>query len=323
MSGWNRQNNLVELLRRRAGQGGHRGYSYESEARDKLQTLTFADLDLRARALAARLQEDRFAGKTVLLCYPAGLEFLVGLFGCLYAGAIAVPTNVSRARRAGSRFAAVAADAEASLALTCAAWSQDLAGLCRETPELRHLRWLDSSKENLNEATGWRVPDLSTTRPVILQYTSGSTGDPKGVVLTHACLLHNLERMFDVLRLYDGVTAVCWLPAFHDMGLIGNLLQAVYSNGLMHLMSPVTFLREPLRWLEAIGEFGAYVSGAPNFAFDLCAQRAEKAEPEELARLDLSTWKVGYIGAEPISAATLERFTKTFAANGFEAETFF
>ena len=323
MSGWNRQNNLVELLRLRAGQGGHRGYSYESEARDKLQTLTFADLDLRARALAARLQEDRFAGKTVLLCYPAGLEFLVGLFGCLYAGAIAVPTNVSRARRAGSRFAAVAADAEASLALTCAAWSQDLAGLCRETPELRHLRWLDSSKENLNEATGWRVPDLSTTRPVILQYTSGSTGDPKGVVLTHACLLHNLERMFDVLRLYDGVTAVCWLPAFHDMGLIGNLLQAVYSNGLMHLMSPVTFLREPLRWLEGIGEFGAYVSGAPNFAFDLCAQRAEKAEPEELARLDLSTWKVGYIGAEPISAATLERFTKTFAANGFEAETFF
>jgi acyl transferase domain-containing protein/SAM-dependent methyltransferase/acyl carrier protein len=129
--------------------------------------------------------------------------------------------------------------------------------------------------------------------------------------------------MFEVLRLYDGVTAVCWLPAFHDMGLIGNLLQAVYSGGKIHLMSPVAFLREPLRWLEAIGEFGAYVSGAPNFAFELCAQRAEKAEPEELARLDLSTWKTGYIGAEPIAPATLDRFTKTFAANGFEVETFF
>jgi acyl transferase domain-containing protein/acyl-CoA synthetase (AMP-forming)/AMP-acid ligase II/SAM-dependent methyltransferase/acyl carrier protein len=323
MSGWNRHSNLVELLRLRAGQGECRGFSYEAESRDKLHSLTFAELDVRARALAARLQEDKFAGKTVLLCYPAGLDFLVGLFACLYAGAIAVPTNVSRARRAGCRFAAVAADAGASLALTCAAWCQDLAGLSKEMPELRHLRWLDSSKLNLDDAAGWRHPELSPTRPAILQYTSGSTGNPKGVVLTHACLLHNLERMFEVLRLYDGVTAVSWLPAFHDMGLIGNLLQAVFSHGQMHMMAPVSFLREPLRWLEAIGEYGAYVSGAPNFAFDLCVQRAEKAEPEELARLDLSTWKMGYIGAEPISPATLERFTKTFAANGFEVETFF
>jgi acyl-CoA synthetase (AMP-forming)/AMP-acid ligase II len=118
MSGWNRQSNLVDLLRQRAGQGGCRGYSYEAEARDNLQSLTFAELDGRARALAARLQDDRLAGKTILLCYPAGLDFLVGLFGCLYAGAIAVPTSVSRARKAGSRFAAVAADAGASLALT-------------------------------------------------------------------------------------------------------------------------------------------------------------------------------------------------------------
>jgi len=323
MSGWNRHSNLVELLRLRAGQDGSRGYSYEAESRDKLQSLTFAELGARARALAARFQDEKFAGRTVLLCYPAGLDFLVGLFACLYAGAIAVPTNVSRARQAGSRFAAVAADAGATLALTCAAWSQDLAGISREKPELRGLRWFDSSKVNLDDASRWRQPDIDPHAPAILQYTSGSTGNPKGVVLTHACLLHNLERMFEVLRLYDGTTAVCWLPAFHDMGLIGNLLQAVYSGGRMHLMAPVTFLREPLRWLEAIGEFGAYVSGAPNFAFDLCAQRAEKAEPEELARLDLSTWKVGYIGAEPISPATLERFTRTFAANGFEAETFF
>ena len=321
---WKRLGNLVEILRSRADRSGFRGYAFESEAdAGKVQTLNFAELDRRARGLAAVLQDQGLAGKTALLYYPAGLEFLVGLFGCLYAGTIAVPTNMSRARRADCRFAAIAADAGAAAVLTATAFLDHSERLTAGNLDLRALRWLDSSDVPEGYENRWRPPAIGCDDPTILQYTSGSTGSPKGVILTHSCLLHNLQRMFEVLGLFTDAMVVCWLPAFHDMGLIGNLLQAVSGDFRMHLMSPVSFLRDPLRWLQAITRERAFISGGPNFALELCVQRAARTPPEELARLDLRSWQVAYIGAEPIAAGTFERFLQTFGPYGYQAKTFF
>jgi acyl transferase domain-containing protein/acyl-CoA synthetase (AMP-forming)/AMP-acid ligase II/SAM-dependent methyltransferase/acyl carrier protein len=311
---------LIQLLQARAEEGTNKGYAFVSDTTSPEVCLSFMQLDRCARAVAAVLQERGLAGKRAFLCYPAGVDFLVGLFGCLYAGMVAVPVYPPRASRADGRLDSISANAVASLVLTSTKVFRDRARLTAHAPRLRNLDFLDTAAVSESGAERWSDPNIPSDDLAILQYTSGSTGLPKGVMLTHAALLHNLARMRDVLGLSHETPGVCWLPAFHDMGLIGNFLQAVFCNSTLTFLSPLTFAQDPLFWLQLVSSRRAYVSGGPTFAFQHCLQRLT---PEKCQGLDLSCWQMAYVGAEPVSAAVLDRFAEAFAPYGFRREAFF
>ena len=252
--------------------------------------------------------------------YPPGLEYIASLFGCLYAGVVAVPAYPPRVNRPNPRLRAIVADTGATVALTCGSVHSRLDRYFAKSPELQTLNWLNS--DDIPDASGesWTP---SGTRPhdlAILQYTSGSTGTPKGVMLSHRHLLNNQAMINQAFEMRFDERSVCWLPPYHDMGLIGGLFQVLYTGASTWLMSPAAFVQRPVRWLEAISRFRARVSGGPNFAYDHCVQ---KITPEERASLDLSSWMLAYNGAEPVSADTLNRFVETFAPHGFRRETFY
>ncbi len=289
------------------------------------RSLTFGELSQRARAVASVLQGVAGVGDRALLIFPPGLDFIAALFGCIHAGVLAVPATFPKPNRPASRLAAIAADCEARMVLTT---SPSLAALQkhRASPELAHLEWLAVDEIADEQAARWTSPALKGNDLVFLQYTSGSTDAPKGVMVSHSNLLHNLEairRGFALPQAAPGESAgtgVSWLPAYHDMGLIGGILESLYVGGRSVLFPPTSFLRKPARWLRAIGEYGASVSGAPNFAFELCVQ---KVSSREMEGLDLSSWEVAFCGAEPIAADTLERFAETFAPCGFRPDAFY
>ncbi|MFY9826635.1 MAG: fatty acyl-AMP ligase, partial [Thermoanaerobaculia bacterium] len=285
--------------------------------------LTYAELDGRARVVAAALREVVAPGERALLLYPPGLDFIVAFFGCLYADVVAVPAYPPRPNdRSHTRLRAIARDAEPRVALTTAAALSGLAGLTAVVPELAAVRFIATDELAVS------IPGPPPCEPdpesiAFLQYTSGSTAQPKGVEVTHANLLHN-ERMIGAAFAQDESSVVVgWLPLYHDMGLIGTVLQPLHAGGRCVLMSPVAFLQRPLRWLEAISRYRGTTSGGPNFAYDLCVR---KATPEALAglhALDLASWRVAFNGAEPVRAETLERFAETFAPCGFRPEAFY
>src|SRR5581483_1565380 len=311
---------LIDVLQASAARHGVHGYTFIADRLSPETHLSFSDLDRRARAVAAYLLERDLRGQRILLCPPPGLDFLVGLFGCLYAGAVAVPLYPSRANRADSRLDAVAADAGAALVLTAAKTLQDRDRLTRHAARLRELDWLDAGAVPPAHADAWSRPDFRPDDVAILQYTSGSTGQPKGVILTHAALLHNIRRMAEVLTLSAEQPAVSWLPAFHDMGLIGNFLQGAYSGLNLTFLPPAAFVQDPLLWLELIHRRRAYISGGPTFAFRHCVQRLT---PERCQGLDLSCWRRAYVGAEPILPTVLDDFARLLAPCGFRREAFF
>jgi acyl-CoA synthetase (AMP-forming)/AMP-acid ligase II/acyl carrier protein len=287
--------------------------------------LTYLELARRAKAIAAELQEKLKRGDRALLVFPPGLEFLPAFFGCLYAGVLAVPATYPKPRRPMPRLAMMASDCQPAAVLTTA---QTLAALevARTAPELANLPWIAADEIADGAEAAWRRPDLSRDSLAFLQYTSGSTSDPKGVMVSHGNLLHNLEVIrhgFGVGEVEVTDSSACgvfWLPAYHDMGLIGGILEPLYIGGPSVLMSPASFLQRPHRWLQAISEFHGAVSGAPNFAYELCVN---KITPEQRAELDLSCWCIAFCGAEPIRPTTLERFAETFAPCGFRPDAFY
>ncbi len=303
---------LAEMLSRRAS--SREGFRFVADDESE-QTLSFGELHRRARGLTAQLKSQVGPGERVLLLHPPGLEFLVGLFACLFARLVAVPLYAPRHHRRDQRLASVAISSGARLALVSSTWNHDSQGFAEVHPELARLEMMPTSTVSTGRDEGWLDPNIGMDDIALLQYTSGSTGDPRGVVLTHRCVLHNLDCMTQRLGFAPGLVGVSWLPAFHDMGLIGNILQALYSDGTLILFSPASFAQHPIRWLRLITRFGAFVSGGPNFAFDLCCQRIAEAD---VASLDLSSWRVAYCGAEPVSHATLRRFTEKFAHARFQ-----
>jgi len=313
-------NTVVDLLRWRAQERGPAlAYTWLDDREERETHLTYAQLDARARALAAHLQARTRPGDRVLLVYPNGLDYLTAFFSCLYAGVIAVPVYPPRLNRSLDRLEAVVQDAGAALALTTAAVLGQIEGRRNDTPFLQSLSWCATDAIDEAEASAWKTPVLTNSSLAFLQYTSGSTGTPKGVMISHGNLLAN-ERMIQKSFGHDeSCTVVGWLPLYHDMGLIGNALQPLYVGGRLVQMSPVSFLQKPRRWLEAISRYRATTSGAPNFAYDLCVRRVT---PEMIKALDLSCWRVAYVGAEPIRAATLERFAETFGPCGFRRSAF-
>jgi 8-amino-7-oxononanoate synthase len=321
---------LVDLLEFRAArQPSHTVFRYLNGDGTEEGTLTFATLRRRSRAIAAHLAEHVVPGDRVVLLVPPGLEYVAAFFGCLYAGAIAVPAYPPNPRRADPRVARIVADCGARVALVSDAFMARLDGWLALTPELSGLTWLDAGRLATSDDSAWRAPTLTAappdTRPVpsllrgdsiaMLQYTSGSTGDPRGVMLTHANLLHNSAAIHRVSAHRAGDNGVFWLPPFHDMGLIGGILQPIYAGLSAALMAPATFLQRPLRWLEAMSKYRATTSGAPNFAYDLCVERISDAERDTL---DLSAWRTSFNGAEPIRADTISRFSEAFARSGLQ-----
>ena len=312
---------LIDLLRYRADhQPRRRAYTFLADAEVAESSVDYGELDRRARHVAARLQTLGVkSGERVLLLYPPGLEYVAAFLGCLYAGVVAVPAYPPRLNRPISRLRAIAADSGATAALTTAHVLSNLGRRLAHAPEMMSLRWL-STDDSEDLAEGWRRPEAGANTLAFLQYTSGSTAAPKGVMVTHGNLLHNSAMTYRGLGHTPESLMVSWLPPYHDMGLIMAVLQALYGGFPAALMAPVSFLQRPLDWLRAISRLGADTAGAPNFAYDLCAR---KITPEERATLDLSSWTTAFNGAEPIRLETLERFAETFAPCGFRWEAFY
>ena len=289
-------------------------------ADDVPTSLTYAQLRQGARSVAAGLlRMGVHAGSTVALMLPTGIGYLEVFFGVLLAGAVPVPmyppTRLSQLEEHVRRHAGILTSAGAEALITLAQ-ARGVARLLRSmAPGLEHVLAL----EDLRGAEGLRgaASGVGPGSTALLQYTSGSTGDPKGVVLTHADLLANIRAMGQACGVTDADTFASWLPLYHDMGLIGAWLGSLYFGCPLVLMSPTAFLVRPARWLRAIHDYRATLSGAPNFGYELCTARVRE---EELRGLDLSSWRVAFNGAEPVLAQTIERFARRFAPHGFRRE---
>ncbi|HVS00719.1 MAG TPA: amino acid adenylation domain-containing protein, partial [Thermoanaerobaculia bacterium] len=260
--------------------------------------------------LGAFLQENGAAGERVLLLYPPGLEFVAGFLGCLYGGAIVVPAYPPRSNRPDSRLTAIVKDARPRFALTTPALAQLAEGYAERVV----------AAEELDPGLAERWVQPAANEIAFLQYTSGSTATPKGVMVTHRGLVHNEWMIQSAFGQSEESVIVGWLPLYHDMGLIGNVLQPLFAGATCVLMSPVAFLQQPVRWLRAISRYRATTSGGPNFSYELCARKIDAASREGL---DLSSWQVAYNGAEPVRADTLRRFAEAFAPCGFRSESFY
>jgi FkbH-like protein len=312
---------FVELARVRAQeQGATPLYTFLPQGETQSNTLTFDQVDRRARAIAARLQTLGGRGERALLLYPSGLEYIAAFFGSLYAQTIAVPLHLPAPRRAHVRFNSVAADARPKFVLTSAAILPKVQLLLEQCAELKQAHLLLTDEVEGGSAETWQPPNISGATPAMLQYTSGSAGKAKGVLLTHDNLLHNQSLIADTFKLTHGTVIVSWLPLYHDMGLIGGVLQPLYGGHHCVLMPSTAFTQEPSRWLEVISRYRATTSGAPNFAYDLCARSIRDEQKEGL---DLKSWRVAFNGAEPVRADTLRRFAAAFESCGFSRRAFY
>ncbi len=312
---------LIELLHNKAQQQPEQtAYKFLLNGETESSNLTYLQLDRQAKAIASKLLEVTQPGDRALLLYPSSLEFIAAFFGCLYAKVIAVPAYPPKANQNLLRLLAIVADATASVALTTTSLLSNLQRRWAENLEMPSLPWLATDSINSDRAECWQEQLVTSDTLAFLQYTSGSTGNPKGVMISHGNLLHNECMIEKALGHNQKTITVGWLPLFHDMGLVGNVLQPLYLGRPCILMSPVDFLQKPYRWLDAISRYKATTSGGPNFAYDLCVR---KITPEQRATLDLSSWNQAFTGAEPIRAETLEAFAHTFAECGFRREAFY
>jgi acyl-CoA synthetase (AMP-forming)/AMP-acid ligase II len=283
-------------------------------------SMSYGELDRSARAIAAELRTLEPRVKQALPVYPAGMEFIAAFWGCLYAGVTAVPIHPPRLNQSLERFHAVAVDSEAAVALTTSGQVRSLEGRARHVYPNLALRWLavDQASSLLHDR--WEHPGGSRDTLALLQYTSGSTGSPKGVMVSHGNLIHNSEFLRRCFELSEESVSVCWLPNFHDMALVDGILQPMYTGYPGVILSPVSFLQSPIRWLEAITQYRGTHCGGPNFAYDLCVRKITREQRETL---DLSCWLTAYNGAEPVHRHTLERFTEWFESCGFKARFFY
>jgi acyl-CoA synthetase (AMP-forming)/AMP-acid ligase II len=316
-----RCSNLVELLQQRASQQPtNLAYTFLTDGEVKEISLTYQQLDQQAKVIAARIRQQQAMGDRAILLYLPGLDFITAFFGCLYAGVIAVPINPPRRNEETSKLERILTDAETNLVLTTTSLWAVQEHQFRQHPKLSTIQWLTTDNLSIALADSWQKQCIDSQTIAFLQYTSGSISTPKGVILTHGNLLANQHIIKTAFGHTDTVLVVGWLPLFHDMGLIGNMLQPLYLGTRCIFMSPVHFLQKPFRWLQAISHFRATTSGGPNFAYDLCMR---KITPDQRQNLDLSSWDLAFIGAEPIRSETLQQFATLFAPCGFRQEAFY
>jgi amino acid adenylation domain-containing protein len=311
---------LTEALCWRAARTPDRvSYIFLSEGKEEPDRLNYAALNERALSISAALTRRCTPGARVLLLYPPGLDFVAAFFGCLYAGMIAVPAYPPRSPRMIPRLLAVLTDAQPEIALALSTSLPRICGWMERTAEYAALAWI--ATDSLEPSpTGWQPTSPEGDAVAFLQYTSGSTSTPKGVMVTHSNLVHNQRVIQEACGHSEQSVFISWLPPYHDLGLIGNLLQAAWVGAPCVLMAPVAFLQQPLRWLRAVSRYRGTTSGGPNFAYDLCVRRVP---PAEIETLDLSSWQVAFNGAEPVREETLVRFAETFSPAGFRAASLY
>lgn len=314
--------NLIDLLHTRVRETPEKTAFTYLPSKGNAQTLTYGELDQKVRAVAAALLDSGAFGERALLLYQPGLDYVVGFLGCIYAGVIAVPAyppDPMRLARTLPRLQAIVHDAQPLLSLSTAAIRSMGASQFARDRELADLHWLATDTVAPALAERYETPDLDEEPLAFMQYTSGSTGNPKGVMLTHGNLLANFALVARSFQMNADDRVVSWLPPYHDMGLIGGILQAMYAGGESILMSPFSFLRNPRRWLEAITDYRATITGGPNFSYDLCVR---KITEEQRDGLDLSSLRITYVAAEPIRAHTLQSFHEAFGPHGFARSSF-
>ena len=315
-----RVDTIVALLHHRAvHQSQQTAYTFLRDGETDAISLTYQELARRVQVIAAHLQSHCAPGDRAVLLYPPGLDYLTAFFGCLAAGVIAVPAYPPRPNRPLDRLQVILANCDARAILTTQPLGTKLPAQLASWSGANQLQWLVT--DHLQDPSQpWSAPTLTGDSIAFLQYTSGSTAAPKGVIISHRNLLHNLSLIHQCFEHEPHSRGVIWLPPYHDMGLIGGILQPLYGGFPVTLMSPLMFLQSPLRWLQAITRYGATTSGGPSFAYDLCVR---KIKPAQRQTLDLSSWQVAFNGAEPIRPDVMARFADTFEPYGFRPEVFY
>ncbi|WP_283134528.1 fatty acyl-AMP ligase [Rhizohabitans arisaemae] len=312
-----RPGTLVDVIRTRASEhGGRAAYTFPFDARSP--ELTYSHLERSARTMAIRLRQVARPGDRVLIMCSPGPHYITAFAASLQAGVIAVPVYPPTNERSLTRLLGIVGDARPSALIADGPVLALVAAQAGEGPLSRIPRIAaDEIAPGDEDLPG---PPPRPDDIAFLQYTSGSTGDPKGVVVTHGNLMHNSAVIAASMGLTPESVCVSWLPPYHDMGLVGGILQPLYLGFPAVLMSPLDFLQRPLGWLEAISRYGGTVSGGPDFAFELCVSRYREGAGEPL---DLSTWSVAFSGSEPIRKRTLDRFTERFAPSGFRRRAWY
>jgi len=315
-----RVSSIVDVLDTRANiQSDQPSYVFLSGGAD-VDRLTFAQLQRKARSVAAHLQDLRAQNERVLLLYPAGLDYVVAFYACLYAKAVAVPAYPPRMNQNLRRLLAIIGDAQPIVALTTSAIFSRFQCWFDQIPSLKSIQWVLTENIAPELADFWKENRADDKTMAFLQYTSGSTTAPRGALVSHGNLLYNQAMMRESLKHDDGTIIVSWLPMYHDMGLIGNVLAGMYNGAPCYLMAHTDFLQKPSCWLKAISKYRATFSGGPNFAYDLCVR---KVSQEQREGLDLSCWKTAFNGSEPVRAETLRKFAEDFSPCGFRPEALY
>lgn len=316
----NKFSNLNELLLwRMEHNSGQLVLTFLKDGEKEETNWTYSELARRAWAIAALLQSSNSNGQPVLLLYPPGPDFIAAFWGCLAAGAIAVPVYPPRSNRTLLRLKAVIQDSQAHAVLTTRATLAKIRPFAERDSELGSLRYVTTDDLAPDLAQQWKQPKVAGDSIAFLQYTSGSTASPKGVMVSHSNLLENETVIQEAFRQNEKSVIVGWLPLYHDMGLIGNILQPIYLGVRCIFMPPMSFLEQPVRWLQAITRYKATTSGGPNFSYELCVR---KVTEDEMATLDLSSWDLAFNGAEPVHSETLKRFAEKFSKVGFNPRAF-
>ncbi len=311
---------LIGLLELRAAHDRGAAWTFLTDGERTESAMSYKELDGRARAIASRIMEQAQPGDRALLLYSPGLEFLPAFFGCLYARIIAVPAYPPHRNRNLLRLLAIIRDAQPKLILTTSGLVAKIRAAMDESDEFRGIHLLATDEVPQECAQEYERPVVDRDTVAFLQYTSGSTNNPKGVMLTHENLLHNAAAVYHAVEQSPNDSYVSWLPVFHDMGFMAGVLQPLYAGSPCMQMSPAAFLENPARWLKAISRYKATTSGGPNFAYDLCVNKIPEAER---AQLDLNSWTVAFNGAEPIRAETIQHFTAAFAPYGLRENVFY
>src|ERR1700730_13056530 len=310
---------FVDLVRERASQHATRvAFRYLKDGEIEEASTTYGSLDRRARAIAAKLQEECTGGQRALIFCEGCLNYISSILGCLYAGVAAVPCSPRGLRRGIEAISSIVTDCRPALYLGDGDLDRQRQLLSAATPLTRG-DWVNTDAISDEFAMEWREPRIDPSTIALVQYTSGSTSRPKGVVVTHDNLLANEQMIQQAFGQTEESVIVGWLPLHHDMGLIGNVLQTLYSGATAVLMSPGAFLTKPLRWLSAISNYRATTSGGPDFAYRLCVEKSSSSASDFL---DLSSWTLAFNGSEPIRQETLNMFADAFHSSGFSNKAF-
>jgi amino acid adenylation domain-containing protein len=312
---------FVDLLQLRALQEPDRIlYRFLADGEVETSSLSLADLDKRARSIAAWLQVRGLQDTRALLLYPSGLDFIAAFFGCLYADVVAVPLHPPHSTRSLSKLNAIMKETQPRAILTCNAFRERVTRWLKSSQDDRSHQVLATDEVASDLGGQWQIPSIGGDTLAFLQYTSGSTAAPKGVMVTHRNLLHTEGLIQSAFHQTESSIVVGWLPLYHDMGLIGNLLQPLFTGARCILMPPTAFLQNPLRWLQCISRYRATTSGGPNFAYELCLRKIGR---QARASLDLSSWDVAFNGSETVRVETLRRFGEAFESCGFRHQAFY